>query len=129
MLERISRILAVSAILLMSATGLHAQSRTITGKVVDQNGLGVPGTAVMVAGTTNGSVTDIDGTFSISAKGDVVLEFTSLGYVSQNVYLACANAGIGSRARGGWDQKKVVETLGLKASMVVVLGQTVGYCE
>ena len=85
MFERIYRILAVSALLLVSAAGLHAQSRTITGKVVDPSGLAVPGTAVMVAGTTNGSVTDIDGVFSINAKGDVVLEFTSLGYVSQRI--------------------------------------------
>ena len=85
MFERIYRILAVSALLLVSAAGLHAQSRTITGKVVDPSGLAVPGTAVMVTGTTNGSVTDIDGVFSINAKGDVVLEFTSLGYVSQRI--------------------------------------------
>ena len=51
------------------------------------------------------------------------------GFVGQNVYLYCASAGLGSRARGGWDQQKVIETLGLKESMIVVLGQTVGYCE
>ena len=55
--------------------------------------------------------------------------FARVGYVSQNVYLACANAGIGSRARGGWDQQKLIETLGIKPSLVVVLGQTVGYCK
>ncbi|MBQ5640059.1 MAG: SagB/ThcOx family dehydrogenase [Bacteroidales bacterium] len=57
------------------------------------------------------------------------VSYVNVGYVSQNVYLACANAGIGSRARGGWDQQKVVETLGLPETMIVVLGQTVGYCE
>lgn len=63
-------------------------------------------------------------------EGDAnTVSYVNVGYVSQNVYLACANAGIGSRARGGWDQKKVVETLGLPDSMIVVLGQTVGYCE
>lgn len=57
------------------------------------------------------------------------VSYVNVGYVSQNVYLYCASAGIGSRARGGWNQAKVVETLGLKESMIVVLGQTVGYCE
>ena len=57
------------------------------------------------------------------------VSYVNVGYVSQNVYLACANAGIGSRARGGWDQQKVVETLSLPETMIVVLGQTVGYCE
>lgn len=65
-----------------------------------------------------------------SKAGDAnTVSYVNVGYVSQNVYLACANAGIGSRARGGWDQKKVVEILGLPETMIVVLGQTVGYCE
>ncbi|MBQ9660572.1 MAG: SagB/ThcOx family dehydrogenase [Bacteroidales bacterium] len=61
--------------------------------------------------------------------GAATVSYVDVGYVSQNVYLACANAGIGSRARGGWDQKKLTETLGLRQSLVVVLGQTVGYCQ
>jgi len=56
------------------------------------------------------------------------VSYVNVGYVSQNVYLACSNAGIGSRARGGWDQKKVIETLDLPETMIVVLGQTIGYC-
>lgn len=75
-------------------------------------------------------IADTDKTGPGEKEGDAAtVSYVNVGYVSQNVYLACANAGIGSRARGGWDQKKVVETLGLKESMVVVLGQTVGYCE
>ncbi len=75
-------------------------------------------------------IADTDKTGPGQKPGDAnTVSYVNVGYVSQNVYLACANAGIGSRARGGWDQKKVVETLGLKDSMVVVLGQTVGYCE
>ena len=57
------------------------------------------------------------------------VSYVNVGYVSQNVYLYCASAGLGSRARGGWNQQQVVGTLGLKESMIVVLGQTVGYCE
>ena len=61
--------------------------------------------------------------------GAATVSYVDVGYVSQNVYLACANAGIGSRARGGWDQQKLTETLGLDPALWVVLGQTVGYCE
>ena len=60
--------------------------------------------------------------------GAATVSYVDVGYVSQNVYLACANAGIGSRARGGWDQQKLTDTLGLRPSLCVVLGQTVGYC-
>lgn len=75
-------------------------------------------------------IADTDKTGPGANAGEAAtVSYVDVGYVSQNVYLACANAGIGSRARGGWDQKKVVETLGLKESMIVVLGQTVGYCK
>ena len=91
MFERIIRNLAVSALLVLTGINMSAQTRTITGTVVDNNGLAVPGTAVMVVGTTTGSVTDIDGAYSIRADvKDVVLEFTSLGYVSQQVPVPAA---------------------------------------
>ncbi|MBP3331003.1 MAG: SagB/ThcOx family dehydrogenase [Tidjanibacter sp.] len=75
-------------------------------------------------------IADTDKTGPGNKPGDAnTVSYVNVGYVSQNVYLYCASAGLGSRARGGWDQQKVVETLGLKESMIVVLGQTVGYCE
>ncbi len=75
-------------------------------------------------------IADTDKTGPGNKAGDAnTVSYVNVGYVSQNVYLYCASAGLGSRARGGWNQQKVVETLGLKESMIVVLGQTVGYCE
>lgn len=75
-------------------------------------------------------IADTDKTGPGHRPGDAnTVSYVNVGYVSQNVYLYCANAGIGSRARGGWNQQSVTETLGLKPSMIVVLGQTVGYCE
>ena len=75
-------------------------------------------------------IADTDKTGPGHRPGDAnTVSYVNVGYVSQNVYLYCASAGLGSRARGGWDQQKVIETLGLKESMIVVLGQTVGYCE
>lgn len=75
-------------------------------------------------------IADSDKTGPGNKPGDAnTVSYVNVGYVSQNVYLYCASAGIGSRARGGWNQKKVTEALKLKPSMIVVLGQTVGYCE
>ncbi|MBE6287226.1 MAG: SagB/ThcOx family dehydrogenase [Mediterranea massiliensis] len=75
-------------------------------------------------------IADTDKTGPGNRPGDAnTVSYVNVGYVSQNVYLYCAYAGIGSRARGGWNQKLVTETLGLKDAMIVVLGQTVGYCE
>ena len=75
-------------------------------------------------------IADTDKTGPGHRPGDAnTVSYVNVGYVSQNVYLYCASAGLGSRARGGWNQQQVVKTLGLKDSMIVVLGQMVGYCE
>ncbi len=57
----------------------------VTGTVVDGKGLPVLGVGVVVKGTSNGTVTDIDGHYSIEADGNAVLVFTSLGYKTVEV--------------------------------------------
>ena len=62
------------------------QSETATGTVLDELGEGVIGASVVVKGTTNGVVTDIDGNFSLQnvKKGDV-LQVSFVGYATQEV--------------------------------------------
>lgn len=52
--------------LLLCVTQLLAQNRTITGKVTDESGNPIPNATVMVKGTTVGTTTKVDGTFSLS---------------------------------------------------------------
>lgn len=56
-----------------------AQSFTANGIVVDEEGEGVIGATVVVKGTTNGVVTDIDGLFSINVPESGVLVFSQIG--------------------------------------------------
>jgi SagB-type dehydrogenase family enzyme len=49
------------------------------------------------------------------------------GYISQNVYLYCASAGLATVARGMLDQKALAKALKLKKGQEVILGQTVGW--
>ena len=58
----------------------QAVTYVISGTVVDNEGLGVPGATVMVKGTTNGVVTDIDGKFQMTLTGNTDLECACLGY-------------------------------------------------
>lgn len=44
----------------------YAQTRLLTGNVVDGDNLPLPGVSVIVKGTTTGTVTDIDGQFRLS---------------------------------------------------------------
>lgn len=53
------------------------------GKVTDPSGEPLPGVTVMVQGTSNGTITDVDGTYSIDAPKGSVLEFTCIGLATQ----------------------------------------------
>ncbi len=57
----------------------------ITGVVVDDEGMPIPGANVLEKGTTNGTVTDFDGNYSINAASDAVLVFSYIGFKSIEV--------------------------------------------
>ena len=62
------------------------QQKTISGKVIDDKGLGLPGVAVVVKGTTVGVVTDIDGNYSLQVPADAqILSFSFIGMKAQEV--------------------------------------------
>lgn len=65
------------------------QTVTITGKVVDETDQALPGVTVTLKGTTIGTVTGSNGTYSISASGDdAVLVFSSIGFISREIPVA-----------------------------------------
>ncbi|MER3318252.1 MAG: carboxypeptidase-like regulatory domain-containing protein [Allomuricauda sp.] len=57
----------------------------ITGTVTDQNGEPLIGANVLVQGTTNGTQTDFDGNYTISADGSATLVFSYVGFSTQEV--------------------------------------------
>ncbi|NEM96705.1 SusC/RagA family TonB-linked outer membrane protein [Pontibacter burrus] len=64
-----------------------AQNRTVTGKVTDQDtGQGLPGVSVVVKGTTTGTATGVDGSFTLSVPANAnTLVFRYIGYANQEV--------------------------------------------
>ncbi len=60
-----------------------AQNITITGRVVDQTDTPVMMANVAEVGTTNGTVTDMDGNYTISVPVGATLEFSFIGYASE----------------------------------------------
>lgn len=56
---------------------------TVSGKVVDESNLPMPGVGVMQVGTHNGVMTDQDGSYQISVPKGSVLEFSFMGYITQ----------------------------------------------
>jgi len=70
----------------LSEAKFKLQPRTITGTVVDENGETLPGVAVMVKGTTRGTMTDMEGKFSIEVEDrSAVLVFSFVGYATQEI--------------------------------------------
>ncbi|MEQ9404824.1 MAG: TonB-dependent receptor [Cyclobacteriaceae bacterium] len=68
-------------IFLLLCLGAGAQSRTISGKIVDAtDGSALVGVNVFIKGTTTGTSTDLDGNFRISVSADDVLVFSYIGY-------------------------------------------------
>ncbi|KAF2516710.1 SusC/RagA family TonB-linked outer membrane protein [Flavobacterium foetidum] len=57
----------------------HAQNKTVKGTITDVSGLPIPGANVIVKGTKQGTSTDFDGKYSISAATGQVLVFSSTG--------------------------------------------------
>lgn len=60
-------------------------TRQITGTVVDAAGVPVIGANVMVKGTTNGTITDIDGKFTLDVPEGAILRISYIGYMDQTV--------------------------------------------
>lgn len=58
---------------------------TITGKVTDENGEPLPGATVLEKGTNNGTITDVQGGFSLDVSGEATLLISFVGYVTQEI--------------------------------------------
>jgi len=78
--------LPVLLLLCFVPLGLFAQTREITGTVTDADGLTLPGVSIVVKGTTQGTITDLDGKYTIEVpETGAVLVFSSIGFTSQEI--------------------------------------------
>lgn len=83
-------IILVILALFQISTGI-AQDRTVTGQVRAADGLTLPGVNVIVKGTNQGTVTDMDGNYSISVPGGATLVFSSLGFSQREILVGNQN--------------------------------------
>ncbi|WP_297089342.1 TonB-dependent receptor [uncultured Draconibacterium sp.] len=91
-MKRLLGITLAVAFMLCLGNLVWAQKRTVTGSVNDQDGISLPGVTVIEKGTTNGTVTDVDGNFSISVSADAeALQFSFVGMKLQEVVLGTAS--------------------------------------
>ena len=79
---------------LIIALPLSAQNRTVRGTVSDTSGEPIIGANIRVDGTTRGTITDIDGQFTIEATSNDKLTITYIGYLDATVQASSANLSI-----------------------------------
>ncbi|MDM8159532.1 TonB-dependent receptor [Labilibaculum sp. K2S] len=63
----------------------QSSNTEITGKITDSSGFGIPGVNISLKATTIGTVSDIDGSYSISASSENVIVYSFIGYTTQEV--------------------------------------------
>jgi len=69
-----------------------AQSKTISGTVSDSYGMTLPGVSVLVKGSTQGTVTDLDGKYLLTTNQEIgTLVFSYIGYITQEVVVGNQN--------------------------------------
>lgn len=86
-----NRLISCLLLLLFAGASALAQTKTISGVVVDSNGEPVIGAGVLEKGTTNGVSTDLDGVFSIRANVGAEYVVSSIGYKDYSFVVGNAN--------------------------------------
>jgi len=80
------KLLFLLVCLCLTAGQLLAQSHTIKGKVTDDKGAGIPNASVLVKGTTIGTTSETDGTFSLNVPANAkTLVIASLNFTAQEI--------------------------------------------
>ena len=84
--RRILQTLLMGLLCCMLTLPARAQDRvTVSGRLVDSGQNPLIGASVIEQGTTNGVTTDVEGRYEISVPGDAVLEYSYIGYKTQDV--------------------------------------------
>lgn len=80
------KLLSVLFLLSFTLASVYAQNIQVKGTVVSgSDNEPLPGVNVVVKGTTNGGITDLDGNFTLSVPADATLSFTYIGFKPQEV--------------------------------------------
>lgn len=80
------RTLSIALMLVLGSVAAFAQI-TVQGTVIDQaNGEPIIGASILEMGTTNGTITDFDGNFTINVQSGAKLAISYMGYKTQEVF-------------------------------------------
>lgn len=121
----------LALLILVSSFAVYAQGLQVKGVVTSaDDGQPIPGVSVVVKGTTNGIVTDIDGKYSLNAPGNSTISFSFVGMKTQevavngqnsiNIVLAAEQTDIDEVVVVGYGTQKVTKVSGAISSLKAV---------
>lgn len=85
LLKTYSRVFILLGLFLIMSP-VFAQDKTVTGKVLDENGAGLPGASITIKGTNSGTNADANGDFTLAGvKSSSILVISSIGYARQEI--------------------------------------------
>ena len=93
---------------------LLGQQKTITGLVIDDQGIPLPGATVVVVETGDGTTTDFDGNYTIGAEEGQTLAFSYVGYTTQEIAVGSASSYDITMQTGNALDEVVVTSLGIQ---------------
>jgi len=109
----VRRLLYVAFLMLFLSAVSFAQQRTVTGTVIGEDGLSLPGVTVVDKGTGQGTITDINGKYTIEVASDAVIVFSFVG-------METTEEAVNSRST--IDVTLVASAIGLDEVVVTALG-------
>lgn len=72
-------------VFLLLSSSVNAQDNKVNGTVLDEENEPLIGVSVTIQGTTQGTITDVDGKFSLIANSDDILVFSFIGYITTSL--------------------------------------------
>ncbi|MBT6999973.1 MAG: SusC/RagA family TonB-linked outer membrane protein, partial [Prolixibacteraceae bacterium] len=87
--------------------------QTVTGTVIDDEGIGIPGVSISQKGTTNGTITNLDGGYTMQVPSDATIVFSFVGMQAVEETI---------NGRSTIDVTMVASQIGLEEVVVTALG-------
>lgn len=108
------KIASLFAVLMLVCALAFAQTRTVTGKITDNQGNPVPFATVTVVGTNNATTADANGNFTISVQPNSRLTFSATGFQTQTLNPTGNTVSVSLTAGQNQLQEVVVTALGIR---------------
>lgn len=112
--HRLWKLAAAMLPMMLLSFSSFAQKHQVSGKIVDEEQMPVPGVNVVIKGTTSGTITGGDGTFTMQAADNDVLVVTYIGYNTEEITV---------KGAGPYNVSLVPDVVGLEEVVVVGYGQ------